>query len=263
MVQQEISVAGFIQDPIQFVNLIADNLRDRYPLVPEEPGSPPSGFSVFKELVQNTDDAKASELRFGRSPGLARASHPLLQAPALFFVNNGDFSESDARGIRSFGQNSKAADQASIGKFGLGMKSVFHFCEAFFFLAHDGAKSYAEVLNPWSGADAEQSLHPDWDSFRGEYAGLIREHLSPVVRELNSPEQLFVLWIPLRRHKDLRGAGPIIANGPQPSGSGVLWSRPCRQTPAGRFHHHFDSFSCCPVNSVPTEAALLPHTQSA
>lgn len=207
-------MAGFIQDPIQFVNLIADNLRDRYPLVPDEPGGPPSGFSLFKELVQNTDDAKAPRLGFGRSAGLSNATHPLLRAPALFFVNNGKFDASDARGIRSFGQNSKAADQGSIGKFGLGMKSVFHFCEVFFFLAHDGERDYAEVLNPWSGADSAQSLHQDWDAFAPQDALAIRRHLSGVIAGLGDSANPFILWIPLRRQADLGDAGPILTQYP-------------------------------------------------
>ena len=125
-------MAGFLQNPLQFVNLIRDNLSDRYL----------SGFPVLKELIQNTDDAKATQLDFGLVPGIPDADHPLLKGPGLFLINNGEFRESDARGIRSFGLNSKAADNSSIGKFGLGMKSVFHFCEAFFFLAHDGERTY-------------------------------------------------------------------------------------------------------------------------
>ena len=89
-------MAGFIQDPIQFVNLIADNLRDRYQ----------TGFPVLKELIQNTDDAPASELHYGLSSGLPNAMHPLLKGSGLFLINNGEFKSSDARGIRSFGQNS-------------------------------------------------------------------------------------------------------------------------------------------------------------
>ncbi len=41
-------MAGFIQDPMQFVNLITDNLRGRYQ----------SGFPVIKELIKNTDDSE-------------------------------------------------------------------------------------------------------------------------------------------------------------------------------------------------------------
>lgn len=40
-------MAGFSQDPLQFIRLIADNLRDRYE----------SGFPVLKEIIQNADDA--------------------------------------------------------------------------------------------------------------------------------------------------------------------------------------------------------------
>lgn len=204
-------MAGFIQDPIQFVNLIADNLRDRYQ----------TGFPVLKELIQNTDDSQASDLQFGLSPGLFGTDHhPLLQGPGLFLVNNGNFSPSDARGIRSFGQNSKAADQASIGKFGLGMKSVFHFCEAFFFLAHDGERTYEEVLNPWSGAEPDQSLHAEWDAFTSLDARSIRDHLSPITSAAGSnPDHLFILWLPLRRKVHLqltdgRRAGSIVSEFP-------------------------------------------------
>jgi len=203
-------MAGFIQDPIQFINLIADNLRDRYQ----------SGFPVLKELVQNTDDSGASELHFGRSRGLPDAEHKLLRGPALFFINNGRFSPSDALGIRSFGQNSKAADQGSIGKFGLGMKSVFHFCEAFFFLAHDGERPYAEVLNPWSGSESVQSLHADWDTFSDVDARTIREHLAAVIgNSASDPERLFILWLPLRSKAHLQlpdggQAGAIVSEYP-------------------------------------------------
>lgn len=203
-------MAGFIQDPIQFINLIADNLRDRYQ----------SGFPILKELVQNTDDSQATELHFGRSSGLPGADHILLRGPALFFVNNGRFGQSDAVGIRSFGQNSKAADTASIGKFGLGMKSVFHFCEAFFFLAHDGERSYAEVLNPWSGPESMQSLHRDWDDFSEADAQAMREHLTGVLEQSGvEPERAFILWLPLRRKAHLTlpdgdEAGAIVAEYP-------------------------------------------------
>lgn len=187
-------MAGFIQDPIQFVNLIADNLRDRYQ----------TGFPVLKELIQNTDDAPASELHYGLSSGLPDATHTLLKGPGLFLVNDGKFKPSDARGIRSFGQNSKAADQASIGKYGLGMKSVFHFCETFFFLAHDGETAYAEVLNPWSGANQEQTLHQDWDDFSDQDAQAIRNHLSGITSNLSTdPNRCFILWLPLRQKAHL------------------------------------------------------------
>ena len=110
-----------------FVNLIADNLRDRYD----------SGFPILKELIQNADDANARDFVFGSHPGFPDAKHPLLQGPALWFFNDGNFKASDSEALRSFGINTKAGDNESIGKFGLGMKSVFHLCEAFFWFFTD------------------------------------------------------------------------------------------------------------------------------
>ena len=202
-------MSGFIQDPIQFINLIADNLRDRYQ----------SGFPVIKELIQNTDDSKALDLDLGLSSGIPGASHPLLKGPGIFLINNGEFKSTDARSIRSFGQNAKAADDSSIGKFGLGMKSVFHFCEAFFFLGHDGDKSYTEILNPWSSGD-EESFHAEWDEFTEADGAAIRRHLLGISARCSSkPETLFVLWLPLRKKSqqilnDGRKSGVIVSEYP-------------------------------------------------
>ena len=57
----------------------------------------------------------------------------------------------------SFGLNSKAGDVATIGKYGLGMKSVFHLSEALFFIAESESQPYNELLTPWGG------IRSDWD----------------------------------------------------------------------------------------------------
>ena len=68
------------------INLIADNLRDRYD----------SGFPVIKELVQNADDAQATRIVFGQHPGFPHdTDHPLTTGPALWFFNNGRFKPDD------------------------------------------------------------------------------------------------------------------------------------------------------------------------
>lgn len=225
---------GYIHDPLQIINLIADNIRDRYK----------TGFSVIKEIIQNADDAgggnsdegftegdgddnsgngsnnnQGISFEFGLSPGLSDPDHPLLKGPALFFFNNGRFTQSDAIAIRSFGLNRKAIDEATIGKFGLGMKSVFHFCEAFFFLAQDQDRSYAEILNPWSGPAEFHSLHADWDHFSIRDAETLKDHLGEVIGPyLDNGKSWFLLWLPLRsmRHTKSNGldVGSIVAEFP-------------------------------------------------
>lgn len=173
-----------------YVNLIANNLRDRYK----------AGFPILKELVQNADDADATSLVFGYSEGLSDlAEHELLQGPALWILNNGRFIADDRRAIQSFGLNSKAAETAAIGKFGLGMKSVFHLCEAFFYAASDGRDQFHEVLSPWFRDDpATHPVHVRWDSL----SKADRQALSAIVERdpiATSGSSWFMLWVPLRR----------------------------------------------------------------
>jgi hypothetical protein len=184
----EISALALIQH-------LQHNLVDRYPR-----------DSISKELLQNAEDARASVVHFGWSPGLATADQPLLWGPALFTVNDGRFSAQDAKAICQFGLNYKTADRNSIGKFGLGLKSVFHLCEAFFYLssarpAEGEAELFNSVVNPWLNTPH----HPDWNEFSTTDQELVRQHLAPL---LNGPHW-FCLWVPLRREGHCRGAAPI------------------------------------------------------
>ena len=113
---------GFTHSPEDDIEQIRDNLRDHYD----------NGFPIIKELLQNADDARASRMDFGVTVGLEGVRHPLLKAPALFVVNDGPFKDTDYDGIRKLGRSGKGKESSTIGRFGLGMKSIFHLCEAFF-----------------------------------------------------------------------------------------------------------------------------------
>ncbi len=173
-----------------YVNLIADNLRDRYD----------NGFPILKELIQNADDAKARTFIFSLHPGIPLATHPLLTGPGLWFFNDGAFKASDARALRSFGINSKAGDTTAIGKFGLGMKSVFHLCEAFFYVAWDGCDYHNEGLTPWKREDHDP--HPEWNESHDDDWRCLQDIGR---QQVNDPERSwFLLWIPLRKRDHLR-----------------------------------------------------------
>lgn len=172
-----------------YVNLIANNLRDRYK----------SGFPVLKELVQNADDAGATSLVFGYHSGFNdEVEHELLAGPALWVLNNGRFLAQDKESIESFGLNSKAGETGAIGKFGLGMKSVFHLCEAFFYVASDGERRYAEILSPWFRESGAHQMHMNWEQIGANDAQALNAVVDP---HLTGSEQKswFMLWVPLRR----------------------------------------------------------------
>lgn len=194
------------------------------------------GFTILKELIQNANDAGATSLHLGWSPPLfdatstsvgtgrsragssSEAPHPLLTVPALFAVNNGLLRASDAINITRLGSNSKAGEASSAGRFGLGLKSVFHLCEAFFYLAKpfEEHASLCSIFNPWSpprGAD-EVGPYEHWDfdpggSLAKNVEAAIRSRLEPIFAE-TSPS--FCLWIPLRDERVLKGDALVKRN---------------------------------------------------
>ena len=193
--------------PVGVINLIQDNLRDRYD----------SGFPVLKEVIQNADDAQASSLVMGWCNGIADADNPLLHDPALFFINDAPLLKEHAAGIMSVAEGSKASAKASVGKFGLGMKSLFHFCEAFFFEASTWQQDdwAANVFNPWD------EFRPEWDDFQKADKQKIENKFSSILKKFTGSEQSswFVVWVPLRTKERIRIDGDneaIIGNYEEP-----------------------------------------------
>ncbi|MCW8333032.1 sacsin N-terminal ATP-binding-like domain-containing protein [Vibrio paucivorans] len=183
---------SFLHNPISDVQSIANNLRDRYK----------SGFPILKEIVQNADDAKAENLIIGWHPGLIGCEHPLLNDPGIFFVNDALLKEADVIGIRTLGLGSKADDTNAVGKFGLGMKSLFHLGELYFFIGSDWQEfqhaypkseyQKAAVLNPWD------KLRGEWNFFSDSDKKAIQQALLPVTKTFGGDAYKFIVWIPLR-----------------------------------------------------------------
>jgi len=186
------------------ISEITRNLRDRYD----------SGFPVLKELVQNANDARAKNFIFGHHPGFGEShKHPLITGPALWFFNDGNFEIKDIKNIQSFGINSKAGEASTIGKFGLGMKSVFHLVEAFLYLGKPSNKNFCrEIINPWDDKEPDH-LHCDWniveDTDWKALENFVKEQLN-----IQESQSGFFLWLPLRTEALLAGKGPIIARYP-------------------------------------------------
>ncbi len=89
-------------------------------------------FLSFQELIQNADDAEASEVKFI----LDSSHHPpnnliherlsRFQGPALFAWNNAVFKEEDWDHFGKMEESSKEKDALKVGRFGVGFLSVFH-----------------------------------------------------------------------------------------------------------------------------------------
>ena len=160
------------------------------------------GRTLFRELVQNADDANAQQLEFiVLEHGWLDADNRLLHGPALLVANDGPFPERDNEALHKAIGGSKEDEVDKIGTFGIGLKSVFHICEAFLYIGAQDSVWRAGVLNPWAGTGESRDidpLHPDWDVV----ADLDLERLRSAATELHGESRnSLLLWIPVRRRE--------------------------------------------------------------
>ena len=219
---------GLKFSPGAIIGQIKQLLADRYH----------SGFPILKELLQNADDAEAHRFVADfRDSGFANAVNPLLRAPGVLILNDGGFSETDMKGIGTFGDSTKSEDSAQIGKFGIGQKAVFHLCDAFVVAARGYSDDVPQdaVINPFVDISATAERWEDLDSrdrlclskaleavmgSGGESPGTAKAGAA-------SRERCLGIWIPFRT-RDLRPAkdGGFTTTNPDLAEVVRDWKRP-------------------------------------
>ena len=94
---------------------------------------------ILQEVIQNADDARATEVKFFLDcrqlqtlpPGLVIDTEKHIElsrfyGPALMSFNNAPFKKEDWDSIQSLYQSGKAKNPHKVGKFGIGFNSVYH-----------------------------------------------------------------------------------------------------------------------------------------
>ncbi|VDI08008.1 sacsin, partial [Mytilus galloprovincialis] len=100
----------------------------------------PRDHSILNELLQNADDAGATEVHFVLDMRHHRTQHVFndswkkFQGPALTVYNNSCFSETDLDKIQELGHGSKSDDPTKTGQFGIGFNAVYHLTDVPSFL---------------------------------------------------------------------------------------------------------------------------------
>ena len=103
------------------------------------------GLTIIKELIQNADDAEATEINIcydARThnvppkrllyPGMAEC-----HGPALVVHNDASFTDEDFQNIQKLAAATKEDKPLKIGKFGVGFCSVYHITDVPSFVSHD------------------------------------------------------------------------------------------------------------------------------
>jgi len=153
-----------------------------------------SGFTIFKELVQNADDVKASKLLLSGQSGHKDADNVLLQAPGLFVANDGAVNSSNWEALQLASGGGKAGDEHAVGRFGLGQKALYHLCDAYVLFARlDGSSTPTTmVLNPYENiAQADQAFA--WKDLSSRDEALLTQWA-----DTHGFSRGLVLYIPLR-----------------------------------------------------------------
>nr|CAG8473789.1 4960_t:CDS:2 [Entrophospora candida] len=99
--------------------------------------------SIFKEFLQNADDAGATRFhviidsRSHPTNSLLSDEMKAWQGPAILFFNNAQFKEQDFDSLMQIRVGGKSDDDTKIGKHGLGFNSCYHFTDAPSFISGD------------------------------------------------------------------------------------------------------------------------------
>ena len=103
------------------------------------------GFAVPKELIQNADDAGATEVNFLYDERANEDATTCLidegmrhcQGPALWVYNDAEFRDEDFENITKLSGATKEHDTEKIGKFGLGFNAVYNLTDVPMFVSRN------------------------------------------------------------------------------------------------------------------------------
>ena len=203
--------------------------------------------SIFKEFVQNADDAGASEIAFILDQRVFSDRHllsdsnnwkQLQRMPSLLVFNNRKFTDQDLEGITKLGRGGKQDTPETIGRFGIGFNVAYHVTDCPMFVSHkegghpehfcvfDPTLNFAPgstVQNPggrWelSTVNDEESLCSVFDSQFEPFAQDILQTLSSNCKgafaDMKEPDKWpngFVMFrLPLTRNRSLSSAIPPV-----------------------------------------------------
>ena len=121
----------------------------------------PSDSAIFKEFIQNAEDAGASEIAFiidqrefpakdGELFSNSENWYELHKSPSLLVYNNKTMTEDDLIGITKLGQGNKRDSLESIGRFGVGFNVAYHITDCPMFVSYGpgGVPENFCVLDP-------------------------------------------------------------------------------------------------------------------
>lgn len=149
---------GIKSKRLQMLDDTADDVEDFYQTEPlvcrlrRLVDSYRSDTGIFNELLQNADDAGATEIVFIMdydtypNENVFDERFRPLQGPALCVYNDSSFTTSDLKGIQKLGRGSKSNDPSKTGTYGVGFNTVYSITDAPSFLTKGHELEKGETL---------------------------------------------------------------------------------------------------------------------
>lgn len=147
----------------------------------------PCDVGILKELVQNADDSKSTQIHIVFDPRHHGTMRVLteqwkeLQGPAICVYNNKPFGDAEIEGIQKIGIGSKGGDADKCGQFGVGFNAVYHLTDCPSFVT-DGNKLC--ILDPHARYAPEASyespgrlLEPLDKEFHKDFSDVMETYL--------------------------------------------------------------------------------------
>ena len=173
---------------IDYIRYLKNNLLDTYKYG--------DGFTVFKELIQNASDAESNSLKVYVLDSLKNANcTEALRTPAIVVYDDGKFTKENKAGIIKIASDNKTSESTKIGRYGLGMKSIFHLCDFFIYAANTKDFPYERVfpVNYWPDNDDRFKYFSDED---------INSVLNSLPEDVDvRKKEGFILYIPIKLSK--------------------------------------------------------------
>lgn len=185
-IDMQVTSSGLVHSAESDIERLQQILREGYA----------SGFTIFKELLQNAEDAGAKRMIVAGYEGFPEASNPLLRTPGLIVANDGPVFERNMDGITRASGGSKADERSAVGRFGLGQKSVYHLCDAFValgFVEDDGNRPRLLIMNPWEQVFDAKAARDEWRTLNDIEGRLLLDKISAM-----GLGKGMALFIPLR-----------------------------------------------------------------
>ena len=158
-------------------------------------GKYPSDAAIFKEFIQNAEDAGASELAFildqrefpaedGELFSDSKNWHKLHTSPSLLIYNNKTMTEDDLIGITKLGRGNKRDSLESIGRFGVGFNVAYHITDCPMFVSYGpgGVPENLCVLDPtcqYAPRATERTPGQRWKLSHEKYVEQFSKQLKP------------------------------------------------------------------------------------